>query len=268
MRKLAGLGLDGIMLDEWASGIVYCFSKEHGHNDPVDPARGQLQLGKMIREECDKVNPNFMLAGEEIWDAAFQYLDLSFARGSFDITEEYNSGAFQIMKYTFPYFIRTLEVHNVNLPCPFSAIARVNIAFAYGMVFSVCIDSYRGTLDDCPEFANYLKEVIKIRKYLRRYFGEGIFRDTLEAKIVTQSKNINYATYKKGNDKLIIVWNTDQKKNLTIPISVEIKPKSVRIYSPFQKIITYPQVKVSGPFEMKVEVPADRFVALELLSKV
>ena len=79
MEGIAAMGFDGNMIDEWCSGLDLCMAKDHGHQKPTAVFSGQHELGRRISEVSKRQNPEYLLAGEEIWDAAYEYMDLSFA---------------------------------------------------------------------------------------------------------------------------------------------------------------------------------------------
>jgi len=192
LEDLAKTGLDGMMLDEWCSGLNFCFDRNHTHQKPSDQWAGQLALGRKIAAAWNRHNPEHLLSGEEIWDAAYEFMDLSFARGG---AHKYN----EIYRYALPWIQRTTEIYQ-------NEYDNLNHAFACGFIFALCFDYYLGGPEAYPEFAAYMREIVRIRSEVRNYFLDGEFLDTLVHRLEA-SKGICARTYQYGGRDLVVVYN-------------------------------------------------------------
>ena len=192
LEDLATTGLDGVMLDEWCSGLFFCFDPNHTHKKPSDQWAGQLELGRKIAAAWRRHNPEHLLAAEEIWDAAYEFMDLSFARG-------YPSDYGQVYRYALPWIQRTAELLENDYDY-------LNHAFACGFIFAFCFDDYHSGPEAYPEYAAYIREVVRIRGDVRRYFLDGEFHDTLIHRLEGDPE-IVARTYRLDGKDLVAVYN-------------------------------------------------------------
>ena len=243
MVELVRLGFDGNQVDEWDSGKYYCFSEEHGHEHPGDIFKYQIELARHLRDETDLLNPEFCYAAEEMFDATFQYFDVSYSR-SFNYP-----GNKEHFQYTFPHFIRTMEIYENDY-------RRLNQAFAHARVFAFAINGYKGTLAHFPEFAAYVKELLHLKDELYGYFREGEFRDTLELASFTPSHPLlMVATYHWKRHTLAVFHNgSDSEAHATFRWGEPAG--SVRRLEPLEEEMTYSDIA-------EVAVPPERLVILE-----
>jgi hypothetical protein len=245
MVELVKLGLDGNMIDEWDAGKYFCFSEGHGHEHPADMIKYQMQLARSLRETTDAINPEFCYAAEEMFDATFQYFDVSFSR-SFNYP-----GNKEHFQYTFPAFIRTMEIYENDF-------RRLNQAFAHGRIFAFCIRGYKGMLADFPDFAAYTGELLRLKRELVGYFRDGEFRDALElAEFVPSHPLLMVATYRWRDNSLAIVHNgaeSEQRATLRWALA----SRHVRRLAPFQAEAVMDDTST-------LAVPPQRLIVLEAL---
>ena len=215
-EDLAKTGLDGVMIDEWCSGHHFCFDKSHSHSRPSDQWIGQLELGRKIASVWYQHNPDHLLAGEEIWDASYEFMDLSFSRGS-------ASRAYQIYRYTLPWLQRTAEILEGQYD-------HLNHAFACGHIFALCFDYYHSGPEVYPRFSSYLKDVVRIRSEVRPYFLDGEFFDNLHHSIDSDS-DVEFRSYRLSEDELVIVYNRTPN-TVSFNLKFDWKPNSIIIRAP------------------------------------
>ena len=243
--KLAELGLDGNQVDEWDCGKFYCFSPEHGHEHPGDMIKSQIAFARELRERTDEVNPEFYYAAEEMFDATFQYFDTSFSRS-------YNyPGNKEHFQYTFPHFIRTMEIFEHDY-------RRLNQAFAHARILLFYIRGGKGTLADFPEFAAYAKELIRLKRVFYSYFREGLFRDTLELEEFTPDDPLLMAATYTHNGNTLAVFHNGADRHARATFGWAARPVNVRRLAPFE------QDQLSENLDT-VTVPPQRLVILEAL---
>ena len=243
-EDLAKTGLDGVMIDEWCSGHHFCFDRSHSHSRPSDQWIGQLELGRKIASVWYQYNPNHLLAGEEIWDASYEFMDLSFSRGN-------SKCDYQIYRYTLPWMQRTAEILEDQYD-------HLNHAFACDFIFALCFDYYHSGPEAYPEFSKYLRDVIKIRKEIRSYFLEGEFLDTLAHKISDTTGHIDMRTYRLGNKDLVIIYNRDPK-SVQFNLNLDWKPKQIKIYKPGE-----PNSFIGGKEGFAESLKGNQMMVLEL----
>lgn len=173
MEEIAKVGFDGNMIDEWCSGLDLCMAEDHGHSKPTGQLSGQHELGKRIRAVSKAANPEYLLAGEELCDAAYEYMDLSFSRGGCAAWWGRDPRYYEVFRYCIPNLQITAEILE-------NEYSHLNYALACGYMMVLCIDYYHSGPEAYPEFAAYFSEIIRIRKAIRSYFVYGEFRDALD----------------------------------------------------------------------------------------
>lgn len=247
MEEISRVGFDGNMIDEWCSGLELCMSTEHGHEKPVDQISGQHELGKKIRTASKQENPEFLLAGEELSDVAYEYMDFSFSRGGVNQWWGRDPRFYEMFRMSIPKFQCTAEILENEYP-------HLNYAFACGYMLILCIDYYHGGPDAYPEFADYFKEVIRIREQVRDFFNDGEFRDVLDYEVAGGAKLTSFRLDKK---ELVVVYT--ESENCNARISFSRSAKSVIVRSPYMKDNCLKDMSV-----FEAEIPANRILTLEI----
>ena len=62
------------------NGVIYSFSNDHGYEAPGYQFNGDIPLVKQFRAAADKVNPDFLFAGEAPQDVLLQDYPFSYFR--------------------------------------------------------------------------------------------------------------------------------------------------------------------------------------------
>ncbi|MCI5647985.1 MAG: DUF6259 domain-containing protein [Fusicatenibacter sp.] len=252
MEGIASMGFDGNMIDEWCSGMDLCMAKDHGHRKPTAVFSGQHELGKRISEVSLKQNPEFLLAGEEIWDAAYEYMDLSFARGGCAQWWGRDPRFYEIFAYTIPGIQCTAEILE-------NEYLHLNYAFACGYMLVLCIDYYHSGPDAYPEFAAYFKEVIRIRGAVRRYFTKGEFRDDLDYFVISAGQ-VKAKSHRLGQNDLIVLYNEGEEAEVSLPLGNAVE--KVIVYTPFEE-----NEIISGVESVNRILPGKSMLAVEVIRK-
>ncbi len=219
LKNIIELGADGIQLDQIETCTLLCYDKTHQHNPGQALPSGMLTLVREMKELTSKTNPNFILSGEDTWDALYQYLDVGYSRyrGEIDFA--------RIYKYTFPEFVQTVLVDAYDYD-------QVNKSLLLGHALDFEINRWRGTLDMARDLALYAKEIIRLRKELSAYLLYGRFQDTIGAKV---EGKVDYAVHRdqKGDSLATVVVNSKDEKE---KVSFSVKDfQEGTIYRPFQK---------------------------------
>lgn len=247
MDIVASTGVDGNMIDEWCSGPFMCFSKQHGHRKPYETFKGQLELGRKIKEVSKKHREDFMLAGEEIWDASYEFMDVSFARG-YDDAERF----YELYRTSLPWLKKTAEILE-------NCYEHLNYAFSCGYIFALTLDYYHGTPEDYPEFTAYFREIIRIRQEARRFFNQGEFLDNTFRKIEKGNELVKHVSYTLNDDEFIILRN---ESDTTAKICLSLSGASGAIIRTPQR----ENVFKAMPTDMTLEVFANSITTIEVLA--
>lgn len=244
MEIVAATGVDGNMIDEWCSGIAMCMSDQHGHQKPYDSFRGQLELGRKIKDASKNHTEEFLLAGEEIWDASYQFMDVSFARG-------YDEDRFyELYRTALPWLKKTAEILE-------NCYEHLNYAFSCGYIFALTLDYYHGSPEDYPEFCAYFKEIIRIRSETRQFFNHGEFMDNCEYPL-SSGTNTAVVSYSLGSTDLIILRGQN-KEDAAVKLSLKRRAKTVTLRTPFTANMQYHDRE-----NLDVTIASDSVVVVEV----
>ena len=82
LEKLPALGAAGWLYDVvcWHGPALYCFDSEHGHSSPAYVYAGDAPMAAALHRAVDKVNPDFLFAGEAPQDVLLQDYPFSYFR--------------------------------------------------------------------------------------------------------------------------------------------------------------------------------------------
>ena len=81
-EKLLGLGASGWLFDENChhGPVKYSFATDHGYTAPGFIYKGDMPMAAQLRAAADKMNPDFLFAGEGFQDWLRQYYSTSYFR--------------------------------------------------------------------------------------------------------------------------------------------------------------------------------------------
>jgi hypothetical protein len=201
LLNLASLGCDGYQLDTIGVEGGLCYATSHGHK----PGEGQhdklAERLAWLRKEIHAAYPDFLLAGEELRDWQYQFLDLPYSRYR-------NTEGYQVFRYAFP---ETKE----NVAVGAYSYDQVNKSFLLGMGMNVEIWGLKKSVLVCPELADYIGGIVKTRRTYPDLLLNGRFRDTIGAEI----SGTEYGVFEGGGQKAAVLWNkTDDIQTATVAI--------------------------------------------------
>lgn len=203
LRGLIELGLDGAQLDTIGIEGTLCFASDHGHK----PGEGQTaklaeRLG-WLRREILAAKPDFLLAGEELRDWQFQFLDLPYSRIR-------NQDGYQVFRYAFP---ETEE----NVAVGAYSYDQANKSFLLGLGMNVEVWGLKKSVLVCPELADYLGGITRIRRAQADTLINGRFRDTEGA---TVEGDVRYGVHEGPGGPAVVLWN-DADEAVSCRVSVD-----------------------------------------------
>jgi hypothetical protein len=195
LKKLMALGLDGVQLDTISTEGLFCYATDHGHKPGAGQMDKLVERLAWLRREVRAINPEFMLCGEEIQDWLFQYLDLPYSR--YRLNEGY-----QVFRYTFP---ETKE----NVAVAAYSYDQANKSFMLGMGMDIEVWGLKKSVLACPELADYIGDIVKIRRAQPDYLINGRYIDTLRVKV---EGNVRYGVHEGPQGLAVVLWNqTDER---------------------------------------------------------
>ena len=171
-QKVLDLGADGILYDEnqHHSPALLCFDESHDHRlgFPVFSRDNEFQqnLEKMSRA----VYPDFLFAGEGIYDWQFEVYHLSYHRS-------WDKKHVPLSRYMLPHMPLMTAISGFN------DRNMINQCLLYRYIMSYEPYNFKGHLDDFPLTMDYGKRMDALRSELRDYFWDGEFRHEVGATV-------------------------------------------------------------------------------------
>ena len=224
-EQLARIGADGVHIDKLCPGGM--------DFNPLlklspDQAISQTQLAAVreMQSACGAIQPDFSISAECPWDRLLEYTGVGWS---------WHQPAGQhvpVFKYTFPeLYLPTMAAQQ---PYDYTA---VNNAMRYGYQIFVGPGNYTETMDYKPfqPLAEYVKEVVRLRKELRETIYSGEFLDTLEA-AVKGPDDTGYGVFRnmRTGKRACVIVNYDREPREVSFRQFEGKSGGrVRIYQPF-----------------------------------
>ena len=172
-RKILDLKPSGWLYDEvcFHGQVKYSFSPDHGYEPPGYLYGYDAVLAKTLRDEADKVNPNFFFAGEGPQDWLTQYYPGSYYRGS----------ATAIEQYIAPQLPMVVAVNG------FDDREQINRILLQRSVICYEPFNFKGKLSEFPLTVAYGRKVDALRRRYAEWIWDAEFCDTVGASV--ESKN-------------------------------------------------------------------------------
>jgi len=225
MEQLARVGADGVHIDKLCPGGMD-FNPLLKMSPDQAVSQGQLAAVREMQSACSAIQPDFSISAECPWDRLLEYTGVGWS---------WHQPAGQhvpVFKYTFP----EVYLPTVAAQQPYDYTA-VNNAMRYGYQIFVGPGNYTEAMDykAFQPLAEYIKEVVRLRKDLSDTIYSGEFLDTLEA-TVTANGQTGFGVFRnpRTGKRACVVVNYDRE-----PREVSVRQFQgniggpVRIYEPF-----------------------------------
>jgi hypothetical protein len=237
LLNLASLGCDGYQLDTIGTEGGLCYAIDHGHKPGEGQADKLAERLAWLRKEIHAVYPEFLLAGEELSDWQFQFLDLPYSRYR-------NTDGYQVFRYTFP---ETKE----NVAVGAYSYDQANKSLLLGMGMNVEIWGLKKSVLVCPELADYIGEIVNIRRSYPDLLMNGRFRDTIGAEI----SGTEYSVFEANGERAAVLWNkTDEPQSARVAVDGLVQALICRPGRP-DEAVTLPATIVIEPHRALAIVP-------------
>ncbi len=190
-QKILALGSTGWLWDEIChhAGAIYNFAPGHGYAPPGYIYAGDLPLSAQLRAAADKVNPDFIFAGEGPQDWLMQYFPVS----------ETGVSSTPVCQY--------LDTRNSLMIAGVSGFddrEQLNSILLNRCVIQYEPFLYKGYLHDFPLTMAYGKKIDDLRRKYKAYLWDGAFRDTLDANVSGEGQH-RYSVFLAANGKRAVV---------------------------------------------------------------
>jgi hypothetical protein len=207
-EKILALGAEGWLFDEVMqhNGVIYNFSPAHGYNPPGYLFSADIPLAKQFRAAADKVNPEFLFAGEGPGDWMMPYYPLGYYR--------IGAGTRHALRYIDPKTPLMAAVRGFN------ARDEINLILAYRYIISYEPYNFKGHVTDFLLTLAYGKKVDALRRRYKEYLWDGEFRDTVGASVLADGAH-RYTIFVAENGKrAVVVVNLEQDKDILAKINL------------------------------------------------
>ena len=221
--KSIELGASGMLYDECQhhGGTRYCFDKTHGHHVPAYVYQGDADLLRGFRKIADKLNPDYLFAGEACYDLEYRYYNVSYFRISVN-------GHIPGQRYidSDKGIMMAVEGFQDHMQC--------NAALRFKYIISYEPYNFKGMLDDFPQTIAYGEKIDGLRKKYKEFLWDGEFRDVLEASVLKEGKPYNdYSVFKTKNNKhAVVIVNNDEKNTIEVTVKIDNTTSEMDIVTP------------------------------------
>lgn len=173
-QKMLDLGADGILYDEnqHHSPALLCFDENHGHRLGFPVYSRDNAFQQNLEKMSKPVNPDFLFAGEGIYDWQFEAYHLSYHRS-------WDRQHLPLSRYMLPQMPLMTAISGFN------DRNMVNQCLIYRYIMSYESYNFKGHLYDFPLTMDYGTRMDTLRTELRDYFWDGEFRHEVGATVTT-----------------------------------------------------------------------------------
>jgi Domain of unknown function (DUF6259) len=232
-QKLLGLGAAGWLFDEVChhGPALYNFAPDHGYSPPGFLYGGDLLLGAQLRAAADKVNPDFLFAGEGQQDWLMQY---------YAVSETGISGV-PICQYIDSRLPLLAGVSGFDDRETLNLILLNHYIIQYEPYY------YKGHITEFPLTLAYGQKIDALRRKYKAYLWDGEFRDTLGAKVSTSGSS-RYSVFRTSSGKrAVVVVNQEFSKGITA---------TVELLDPGELMTATPEQPQAEPTSGTLQIPA------------
>ncbi len=231
-RKILALGAAGWLFDENChhGPARYSFAADHGYRPPGYLFAGDLPLAAQLRAEADKVNRDYLFAGEGHQDWLMQYYPVSSTGIQGVPICQYIDSRLPLLAAVWGFDDRET----------------LNLALLHRYLIMYEPYYYKGHLGDFPLTLAYGRKIDALRQRYHEYLWDGDFRDTLGAK-VTANGAVKHSVFVTAPGKrAVVVVNQEYGK------AIEAK---VDLPNPAKLLVATPEQPDARPTTETLHIP-------------
>ncbi|MEN8250805.1 MAG: hypothetical protein ABFS32_17865, partial [Bacteroidota bacterium] len=164
-------GAHGFQIDKLCVAARLDFNPLNTMKPDVALYEGLIQAIDRLNQQCTAINPEFRMASEFGYDRLIPYFDVGYRNAAgLDVST---------FKYVFPEWTSCMHV---SMPGDFRT---VNAAVMTGSVIVIEPRSYQSSMADplYKKISEYIREVERIRKELKKVIFTGEYYDELDAEV-------------------------------------------------------------------------------------
>ncbi len=233
-QKILALGAAGWLFDEVChhGPVEYSFSPDHGYTAPGYIYGGDLPMSRQLRAAADKVNPDFIFAGEGPQDWLMQYYPVSYFR--------IGAGSRPVARYIDSYAPLMVAVTG------FDDREMLNLILLNRYIISYEPYNFKGQLTDFPLTLAYGKKIDALRSKYKYYLWDAEFRDTLGASIASNGSLRHSVFVASSGKRAVVVVNNEPDRTVTA---------TVKLPNPGNLVVVSPEQPVTRPTSGKLTIP-------------
>ncbi|MFH1005918.1 MAG: DUF6259 domain-containing protein [Candidatus Latescibacterota bacterium] len=221
--KVVDLGAAGMLYDECQhhGGALFCFDPDHGHHVPAHVFSGDADLAGGFHAIAQTRNPDFLFAGEALYDIESQFYPVSYTRIGLNHVS--------IHRYINPDAGMMIAVTGYN------DRIRINQALMFRYILSYEPRNFKGRLDEFPETMKYGKQMDALRTRYSAYLWDAQFEDTMGAHVASDGKPFGTYTVFIGHatgKKAVAVSNFDYEKHVAVTVTLDPPTSDFSVVTP------------------------------------
>jgi Domain of unknown function (DUF6259) len=233
--KVLALGANGWLWDELChhASVLYNWAPDHGYTPPGYIYHGDIPLCHEMREDADKMHPDFTLAGEGPEDWLMQDFECSYFRIGNDSKP--------VCRYIDS---------NIRLMCAVTGSddrEMLNLILMDGYIISYEPFQFKGYLEDFPLTLAYGKKIDALRRRYKQYLWDADFRDTLGANVTADGAVRHTVFVTSSGKRAVVVVNQELEKSIRAVVSMP---------DPGQLTVATPEQPDPMPTDGTLEIPA------------
>ncbi len=220
-QKILNLGAAGWLFDEVChhGPVEYSFSPNHGYAPPGYIYNGDLPMSRLLRTAADKVDPDFIFAGEGPQDWLMQYYPVSYFR--------INAGSRPVCRYIDSQAPLMVAVTG------FDDREMLNLILLNRYMISYEPYNFKGHLTDFPLTLAYGKKIDALRRKYKTYLWDAEFRDTLGAEVISDGSHRHSVFITPTGKRAVVVVNEESKKSIAAKVNL-LNPGRLVVATPEQ----------------------------------
>ena len=220
-------GAEGFQFDKTNGMAALDFNPTVPTSPDKSLVDGVLGTYQELLRKAHAIDPNLAIASELWYDRAFPYVDVSYTRmGTIDMNST-------VLRYTFPEWTETIFGES---PGDFNPM---NNGMRYGLVWDLAPRHYNDSVNEqlTRPLAQYVSELIRIRKEYANLLFYGRFNDTMGATVKSGGPLIRYSVFDPlhsgSNSRACVIVNFSNSPQ-TVDVNLDGMSGNVAIAAPFQ----------------------------------
>lgn len=234
-QKMIDLGAAGWLHDEvcWHGPVDYSFSPDHGYRPAEYIYGGDIPLATQFRAAADKVNPDFVFAGEAPGDWLMQLYPLSYFR----ITNQSRP----VSRYIDPHAPLIVAVTG------FDDREMLNLILLNRYIISYEPFNFKGHVTDFPLTLEYGKKIDALRRRYSTMLWDAEFRDTLGATVTSDGRHRHSVFVGSNGKRAVVVINQEYHKEIAAKVDIP---------DPARLVVVTPERQDATPSSGALTIPA------------